>query len=285
MSLREHVTSSHGRFGGFPFRSEPSTIAENHSIVNLVGNTFSHILGHKRQISAIERLIAQGVKSGVFFFCGPEHIGKAQVAKSFAAATLGVPVDELERHPDYLFLSPELKENGTRAYDIDSIRDALHRLGQSSVLGTTVAMIDDANTLNVASQNALLKALEEPNPSTLILLVCHDETTLLPTVRSRGVVWSFFGPIPQGSDEVEQDARRLTDSSLVTRLQAAQDIAKRETRDIEPLLIALVDALHHSGKATAKTLHAVLKTREQFAANANSTVALTELAVQLGQYE
>ena len=279
------MTSSHGRFGGFPFRSEPSTIAENHTIVNLVHEVFSQIRGHKRQIAALERLMNQGVKNGVFVFCGPEHIGKACVAKHFAAATLGVHVDGLEHHPDYIALAPEVRENGTRAYDIERIRDALHRLGQSSVLGTTIAMIDDANTLNAASQNALLKTLEEPNPSTLILLVCHDESALLPTLRSRAVVWSFFGPIPPGSEDVQQDARRLANPSLVTRLQAAQDIAKRDSRDIEPLLIALVQTLHLNGNATAQTLHAVLNMREQFAANGNSTVALTELAVQLGQYE
>lgn len=278
----KHVTE---RLDGFPLRSEPSTIAKNHEIVNHVGEVFSQILGHKRQITALERFLANGSQSGVFVFCGPEHIGKATVARCFAAGLLQVPMSELERHPDVIALAPETKENGLRAYDVDSIRDALHRLGQSSILGTTVAIIDDANALNIASQNALLKTLEEPNASTVIVLVCHDESALLPTIRSRAVTLSFFGVAPNGSDEVRADAKRLASTSLVERLKAAHEIAKRESKDMEPLLIALVRSLHEANRATAKSLDAVLKTREQLSANANSTVALTELAVQLGQYE
>ena len=273
------------RSNGFPLRSEPGTIAKNEQKVNLVGEIFSQILGHKRQITALERFLANGSRSGVFAFCGPEHIGKATVARCFAAGLLQVPMNELERHPDIIALAPETKENGLRAYDVDSIRDALHRLGQSSILGTTVAIIDDANALNTASQNALLKTLEEPNPSTMIILVCHDESALLPTIRSRAVTLSFFGVAPDGSDEVQADAKRLASTSLVERLKAAQDIAKRESKDVEMLLIALVQTLHSTSRATAKALDAVLKIREQLAANANSTIAFTELAVQLGQYE
>ncbi len=250
-----------------------------------MGEVFSQILGHKRQITALERFLANGSRSGVFAFCGPEHIGKATAARCFAAGLLQIPVNELDRHPDAILLAPETRENGLRAYDVDSIRDALHRLGQSSILGTTVAIVDDANALNTASQNALLKTLEEPNASTVIVLVCHDESALLPTIRSRAVMLSFFGGAPDGSDEVQADAKRFASTSLVERLKVAQDIAKRESKDVETLLIALIQALRVSNRATAKTLDAVLKTRERLAANANSTIALTELAVQLGQYE
>ena len=221
----------------------------------------------------------------MFAFCGPEHIGKAEVARCLAASLLQVPVSELGRHPDVILLTPETKENGLRAYDIDSIRDALHRLGQSSMLGMTVAIIDDANVLSTACQNALLKTLEEPNPSTVIILVCHDESALLPTIRSRAVVLSFFGAPPTGSEEAQSDAKRLASASLVERLKAAQEIAKRESQDVESLFVVLIQTLHATNRATAQSLDAVLKTRERLAAHANSTVALTELAVQLGQYE
>lgn len=234
---------------------------------------------------ALERFVASGSRSAVFAFCGPEHIGKAMVARCLASGLLQVPVSELDRHPDLITLVPDVKDSGIRAYDVETIRDALHRLGQSSMLGMTVAIVDDANTLNVASQNALLKTLEEPRANTVIVLVCHDESALLPTIRSRVVTLSFFGTPTPGTEEVQHDAKRLSSPLLVERLVAAQDIAKRESKDLEALLIALVRTLHATNRATAQTLDAVLKTRERLAANANSTVALTELAVQLGQYE
>jgi hypothetical protein len=84
---------------------------------------------------------------------------------------------------------------------------------------------------------------------------------------------------------VQNDAKRLVSTSLVERLKAAQEITKQESKDVESLLIALIAELHRTNRATANSLDAVLKTRERLGANANSTVALTELAVQLGQYE
>jgi DNA polymerase-3 subunit delta' len=48
-----------------------------------------------------------------------------------------------------------------------------------------VVIIDDAHAMNPASQNALLKTLEEPPPSALLLLVTANPGRLLPTIRSR----------------------------------------------------------------------------------------------------
>ncbi|MFA6017875.1 MAG: AAA family ATPase [Patescibacteria group bacterium] len=242
---------------------------------------FSQILGHKRQISVLERFIISGAENGVFAFCGPEHIGKSTVAKQFASAFLRVDLNELFRHPDFISLSPEVRENGTRAYDIESIRDVLHRLGQSSISGKAVVIIDDANVLNTASQNALLKMLEEPNAGTVIVLISHEESALLPTIRSRAVTLSFFGVSSAASEDILLNAKRLVSCSGVERLKAAQDIAKQELKDFESLFIALIQELHMSNRASAKGLHAVLKTRERIAANANPLIAFTELAVQL----
>ncbi len=48
-----------------------------------------------------------------------------------------------------------------------------------------VLIVDEAELLNAAGQNALLKTLEEPPPETTIILVTSREDKLLPTLRSR----------------------------------------------------------------------------------------------------
>ncbi len=48
-----------------------------------------------------------------------------------------------------------------------------------------VIIIDPAEEMNAAAQNAFLKTLEEPPPQVVLLLVAEDESRLLPTVRSR----------------------------------------------------------------------------------------------------
>ena len=51
--------------------------------------------------------------------------------------------------------------------------------------GRRVVIVDSADDLNVSAANALLKFLEEPPDDVIILLVCHQPSRLLPTIRSR----------------------------------------------------------------------------------------------------
>lgn len=68
-----------------------------------------------------------------------------------------------------------------------------------------VALIDAADDLHRSAANILLKLIEEPPPSTVILLVSHNPGRLLPTIRSRCARLAFE-PIGDA-----QAARILTD--------------------------------------------------------------------------
>jgi DNA polymerase-3 subunit delta' len=45
--------------------------------------------------------------------------------------------------------------------------------------------------MNVQTANAILKLLEEPPANTTLLLICHQPSRLLPTIRSRCRTLSF----------------------------------------------------------------------------------------------
>ena len=51
--------------------------------------------------------------------------------------------------------------------------------------GRRVVIVDAADEMNVAAANAILKVLEEPPARTYLLLVTHQRSRLLPTIRSR----------------------------------------------------------------------------------------------------
>lgn len=69
---------------------------------------------------------------------------------------------------------------------IDCIRDLIHFSTQSAhQSGKRVAMIEPAELLNHNAANALLKTLEEPGDGLFIILVSHQPSRLLPTLRSR----------------------------------------------------------------------------------------------------
>lgn len=86
-------------------------------------------------------------------------------------------------HPDFNCLVRA--ENRTEVL-IEQVRDLIARLGIRPSRGPRrVAIIDDAETLGIAAQNALLKTLEEPPGHALIFMVADSERALLDTVRSR----------------------------------------------------------------------------------------------------
>jgi DNA polymerase-3 subunit delta' len=91
-------------------------------------------------------------------------------------------------HPDYVPLSFGLRKDGVTRGEIvvDQIRELSQRLSMSSQFGGwQVASIDPADAMNAAAANALLKTLEEPAPSTMLLLVADAPWRLPATIRSR----------------------------------------------------------------------------------------------------
>jgi DNA polymerase-3 subunit delta' len=51
--------------------------------------------------------------------------------------------------------------------------------------GARVVIVDSADEMNATAANALLKMLEEPPDNTVLLLISHQPSRLLPTIRSR----------------------------------------------------------------------------------------------------
>ena len=67
--------------------------------------------------------------------------------------------------------------------------------------GRRVAVIDDADYLNEEGANALLKTLEEPPPSSVLILIGTSADKQLPTIRSRSQIVRFR---PLTAEHLEQ---------------------------------------------------------------------------------
>ncbi|PIQ44317.1 MAG: DNA polymerase III subunit delta' [Gammaproteobacteria bacterium CG11_big_fil_rev_8_21_14_0_20_46_22] len=89
-------------------------------------------------------------------------------------------------HPDYFHLVPEGASNTIK---IDQVRAVLRAVAQRPhTSAAQVVVITQADRLNTAASNALLKALEEPTETTRWVLMSSRPMQLLPTIRSRTVV-------------------------------------------------------------------------------------------------
>lgn len=95
-------------------------------------------------------------------------------------------------HPDLLLMEPEEPGKAIKVDQMRSVVDFVGRTAQFS--GYRVAVICPAEAMNTNASNALLKSLEEPGARTLLILVSHQVSGVLPTIRSRCQVVDF--PVP-----------------------------------------------------------------------------------------
>jgi len=142
---------------------------------------------------------------------GPKGIGKATLAWNitrfllaqdangmFAPATdaLHIPADDPVFHrvaalaEPGLFLCRRPWDPKTKRLKKNITVDEVRKLKSFFTLsaadgGWRIAIVDAADEMNIAAENALLKVLEEPPAKTMILLVSHQPAKLLPTIRSR----------------------------------------------------------------------------------------------------
>lgn len=127
-------------------------------------------------------------------------------------------------HPDRLTIEPEGKSEIIKVAQIRQIGDFMHETPQQG--GNKVIRLVGADRMNIASANALLKMLEEPNRDTYLILEATSLSRLLPTVRSRCRIYKLDSPSPG------QAADYLSDQS-VPESERAQRLCMAEGAPIE----------------------------------------------------
>ncbi len=127
-------------------------------------------------------------------------------------------------HPD--FTQIQALEN-SKQITVDQIRDLIQFCGLTSHYGGhQLAIIFPAEAMNRNAANSLLKLLEEPPPSTLLILISHRPMTLLPTVRSRCQLLNFnYPPSKLIRDWLQPQIPPTLDAQFLLNLTAQAPLA------------------------------------------------------------
>jgi DNA polymerase-3 subunit delta' len=163
--------------------------------------------GHADLVDGLFAAARNGRLAHALLFAGPDGIGKYLAAEWLAAGLLCAkgpgrpcgscgPEKRLDAgsHPDFLAIDPDLE--GEEEIKICRItyreRDPRANVGDFLSLkpmegGWRIVLVRDAERMTDEAQNALLKTLEEPGKSTLLVLVTGRPEALLPTTTSRCV--------------------------------------------------------------------------------------------------
>ena len=173
---------------------------------------FSKLVGNEQVKHTLRRLIDADRVPNSLLFAGDEGVGKRQfaldLAKTFVCVkptgkeacdacaackrtgVFSLPTSEKGDDYERVFFS-EHSDVGMvipfkRNVRVDAIRDLEREANFRPYEGRArIFIVDDADKMNDAAANALLKTLEEPAPTSHIFLITSRPDSLLPTIRSR----------------------------------------------------------------------------------------------------
>ena len=195
---------------------------------------FKKFFGNGHVQAALGNMIALGRIPQTLLFAGLEGVGKATLARRFAARLLGSP-EKIEQddlslpanaaliasrekmpaekrnedplvfgaHPDFLTFPPD---GPLRQIGIPQMRLLKERAQYKPLHGAwRVFLIDGGDRAGEQAANSLLKTLEEPPEHLILILTAENVYDLLPTIRSRSVILNFS---PLSAEEMKAFARQ-----------------------------------------------------------------------------
>jgi DNA polymerase III subunit delta' len=198
--------------------------------------SLSAIFSQDRAVGLLRNAIHEQRLPHALIFAGPAGVGKRSTADALAAILLcpqskdAKPCGHCEscrlmsagNHPDFHLVYRQLirlEKEDSKARELSAlvIRDYLIKPANHhpNMNHGKVFVVEEAELMNAAAQNTLLKTLEEPPRDTFIILLTDQPGALLPTIRSR------CQTIPFGSIDPKALSSELTRRNLIDSASAA----------------------------------------------------------------
>jgi DNA polymerase III subunit delta' len=196
---------------------------------------FKDIEGNERAKRIIKLALERERLPNSLLFAGPEGVGKRRTALTLAKALncLRMTVDSCDacdacraidegRFPDVMEIAAPAKE-----ITIEQVRLLKQMATLRPLAGKRrVFILVDAENVNPASANSLLKVLEEPPPRSHIILLTARPFLLLPTIRSRCRTLTFAAMASEELERILLDQGFREDQARILALLAGGSLRR-----------------------------------------------------------
>ncbi len=232
--------------------------------------SLNEIENNKQLCTALQRAVSCGGVSHAYIFVCPDETLLCEISEGFCRSLLcespldGLPCGHcracvktaVSGHPDIIFVSGGGKNGAVLIESIRNLKSDIYI--RPSEAERKIYIISGAETMNTAAQNALLKSLEEPPPYGVIILLCKDIGSLLPTIVSRSVVLNLESEKP--SDEaafalakeivIKSHSGRLYDLLPISKKLSDPQFFMKVADEIAEILLECAKSLE-GGKTSA----------------------------------
>ena len=192
------------------------------------------VVGHEAAIALLSRSLEREMLSHAYMFVGPSRVGKTTLALNLAQGAncleepASRPCGECGQcvriaqgiHPDVQVIDREPNASGSRTrrdIGIDQVREAQRSAVLKPYEGRSrIFIFQEASSLTSEASNALLKLLEEPPDSVLLILLADSRESIPDTIVSR-CQQIDFRTLP-----IETVARYLEEASEVPQERAME---------------------------------------------------------------
>jgi DNA polymerase-3 subunit delta' len=244
-------------------------------------------IGNAKVVRYLDKALEKSFVSHAYLFEGPAGVGKTTLALRFASELLDESYERVRKNPDLLFITVQDDES---QIDVDAIRTLQKDLSLYPFKSRyKVAIIEKAEFMNRTAANSLLKTLEEPGKTSVLILLSSDTGKLLDTIKSRCQTISLN---PVSSVEMEarltgknaKEAIRLAQGRPGVAISLLEDAELfQETETTSGQVLDLLDADNFQRMQQAATVGALDKREAARVLDLWTTTLRQELTKNLGR--
>lgn len=156
------------------------------------------VRGHSSIFKFWNEFLNRDQSTATLGFIGPDGVGKRKAAWALMQQALCIHTPDVcgtcghclrvagGAHESILWIQPEKD-----LIKVEKAREVLDFLSFKSLTKKRFVVLEQAELLNQQAANSLLKTLEEPPENTFFILISANETGLMPTIRSRSMMFKF----------------------------------------------------------------------------------------------